>query len=476
MAGNRAPGLWVRMRQRMDAIRVRTTAAAVLVVGVSLVIAAVAMVIFLERSLRTHVRTTALIRAEAIANDLASGTSPNVIAVGNGDDEFVQVLDVDGEVVIASPNVSGQASIARLEPGEARTIEAVSFEEGPFLVVATPSSSMGEPLTVMVGRSLEAVTEARGAVTGLLGVAVPLLLLVVGAVTWRVVGRALAPVEAIRAEVEAISSKELHRRVPKPPGEDEIARLASTMNRMLTRLEEGHLRERRFVSDASHELRSPVAAIRQHAEVALTHPDRTDLRELAEVVLEEDARLQRIVEDLLLLTRIDEGTLQLRTAPVDLDDVMFEEAARLRGSTRLRIDVAGVSAARVFGDREKLQRLVRNLTDNAARHASSAIRLAVREDDGDIVLEVDDDGPGVPPESRAVVFERFTRLDEARDREHGGAGLGLAIVAEIAAAHGGSTSVGDATLGGARFVVVLPQGSHTGQPTHAFRRGSGPGS
>jgi signal transduction histidine kinase len=287
----------------------------------------------------------------------------------------------------------------------------------------------------------------------------PILLLVFGLVTWFVVGRALAPVEAIREEVDAISSSRLDRRVSDPPGHDEIARLATTMNRMLERLQDGQLRQRRFVSDASHELRSPVTTIRQHAELALAHPDTTEIGELAEVVLEEDVRLQALVEDLLLLTRIDEGTMELHTEPVDVDDLVFEEAARLRGATDLRIDISNVSAGRVIGDRLKLERLVRNLADNAARHASSAIRLAVQEDDEHVVLEVDDDGPGVPGALRGVVFERFTRLDESRDRDGGGTGLGLAIVAEIAGAHGGTASVSDAPLGGARFEVLLPRGA-----------------
>jgi signal transduction histidine kinase len=379
MAVNRLARLIARLRRGMGSIRVRTTTAAVLVVGLSLLIAAVAMVVLLKRSLRDHVQSSAHIRAEAIADELELGASQAVTAVGDEDEEFVQVLDADGRVVLASPNMSGEDPIARLLPGQATSVEPVPFETGPFMVVASRSAGPEGPLTVIVGRSLEGVTEAAAAVTGLLSVAVPLLLVVVGAVTWRVVGRALAPVDAIRSEVEAISSKELYRRVPDPPGKDEIGRLARTMNRMLTRLEEGHVRERRFVSDASHELRSPVATIRQHAEVALSHPEETNLNELAEVVLEENMRVQRIVEDLLLLTKIDEGTLRLRTSPVDLDDLIFEEAARLRTSTNLKIDVGGVSAGRVSGDREKLERMLRNLTENAARHARSTISLSLRE-------------------------------------------------------------------------------------------------
>jgi signal transduction histidine kinase len=445
-----------RFQKRTGSIRVRTTAAAVLVVGVSLLIAAVAMVVLLKRSLREHVQSSAHIRAEAIADELDLGASLAVTAVGDEDEEFVQVLDAEGSVVLSSPNVSGEGPIVRLAPGEARSVEPVPFETGPFLVVASSSTGDRGPRTVLVGRSLEGVTEAAGAVTSLLAVAVPILLIVVGAVTWSVVGRALAPVDAIRAEVEAISSRELYRRVPDPPGKDEIGRLARTMDRMLTRLEEGRVRERRFVSDASHELRSPVTTIRQHAEVALSHPDETSLGELAEVVLEEDVRLQRIVEDLLLLSRIDEGTLRVRTDPVDLDDLMFEEAARLRSSTNLKVDVGGVSAGRVSGDREKLERLLRNLTDNAARHARSTIALSLRETDGEVVLTVDDDGRGVGNSHRWRIFDRFVRLEESRDRDSGGSGLGLAIVREIAGFHRGTVTVLDSALGGARFEVRFP--------------------
>jgi signal transduction histidine kinase len=439
----------------------RTTAAAVLVVGVTLVLAAIAMVSLLERSLRDHVHSSALLRAEAIAEELASGTSPDGLALGvrGEDEEFVQVLDADADVVIASPNVEGRAPVVMLAPGESGTIgprtppDVEPFDD-PFVAVATRSG--GErPLTVIVGRNLEIVSEARRTLTWVLTIAMPLLLVVVGVVTWRVVGRALSPVDAIGAEVEAISSRELHRRVSEPGGKDEISRLAATMNRMLARLEAGRLRERRFVSDASHELRSPVATIRQHAEVALSHPEHTSTQDLAEIVLDEDARLQRLVEDLLLLTRIDEGTLELRTDPVDLDDLVFEEAARLRGATDLKVDIGGVSAGRVLGDREQLGRLIRNLTDNAVRHARTTIALSLAERNGEVVLEVYDDGTGIDDAERDRIFDRFVRLDEARDRDSGGSGLGLAIVREVAVFHGGTVAV-DSGSGGSRFEVRLP--------------------
>jgi signal transduction histidine kinase len=316
----------------------------------------------------------------------------------------------------------------------------------------------GTRVTVIVGRSLEDVDEATRPVVASLLVGVPLLLLVVGAVTWRVVGRALGPVERIRREVDGISTDELHRRVPEPAGRDEISRLAATMNRMLDRLEAGHDRQRRFVSDASHELRSPVASLRQHGEVARAHPDRTELSELSGVVLEESARLERIVDDLLLLTRIDEGAGLPDATAVDLDDIVLAEAARLRASTSLAIDTRGVSAGRVLGDPRTLERMVRNLTENAARFATSAVGLSLSERDGRTVLRVDDDGPGIAPSDRQRVFDRFVRLDDARDRDSGGSGLGLAIVREIARLHGGTVGVHEAEIGGARVEVRLPSG------------------
>jgi signal transduction histidine kinase len=356
--------------------------------------------------------------------------------------------------------------VARPGPGESRLVEvppgAPIEDNGPFLAVGTVADTPQGPRTVVVARSVEAVGETTAAVGGLLAIGLPLLLAVVAVTTWMVAGRALAPVEAIRTEVDAISAAALHRRVPDPPADDEIGRLARTMNRMLARLEQAQARQRRLVSDASHELRSPVAAIRQHAEVALAHPDRTTVGELAETVLAEDLRLQRLAEDLLLLTRADEHTLALRRRPVDLDDLVFDEARRLRGASGLRVDTSAVSAGRVEGDAAGLRRVLRNLGDNAARHAGARVAFSIAERDGMVCLRVDDDGPGIPEADRERVFERFVRLDDARARDDGGSGLGLAIVAELVAAHGGSVAIGSSSLGGARVEVTLPRPADPG--------------
>ena len=445
-------------------MRVRTTVAAVLVAALAMAAGALALVTVLRGTLTGEVRTAAELRGQDVAALLASdasGSGAGPLAVDEADELLIQVLDEQGRVVRASPNAAGMAPVARLRPGESRLVElpveAPIGDDGPFLVVGTGAGTPEGRRTVMVARSVEAVGEATRAVAGLLAIGLPLLLAVVAVTTWMVVGRALAPVEAIRTEVDAISAAALHRRVPDPPADDEIGRLARTMNRMLARLEQAQARQRRLVSDASHELRSPVAAIRQHAEVALAHPDRASVGELAGTVLAEALRLQRLAEDLLLLTRADEHTLALRRRPVDLDDLVLAEARRLRGATGLRVDTTAVSAGRVEGDAAALRRMVRNLADNAARHACGCLALSVAECDGVVRLEVEDDGPGIPISDRERVFGRFVRLDDARARDDGGGGLGLAIVAELVAAHGGTVAIDTSSLGGARVEVNLPR-------------------
>ena len=435
----------------------RTTVAALAVVGVALVAGAVALIAVLRVELTQEVHATTRLRAVELAADLRSGTRPAALAVDGGDPEdlLIQVLDERGQVVASSPNVRGMASVARLRPGASATV-GVPIDNDDFLAVAVAAATPQGQRTVVVARALDMIGEATQIVTALLAAGIPALLLLVAATTWRVVGRALAPVEAIRREVDEVSAAQLHRRVPDPPGGDEVARLARTMNRMLDRLQRAHERQRRFVADASHELRSPVASIRQHAEVAMAHPERTSTAELAGTVLADGLRIQRLVEDLLLLARADEHGLVPRRRQVDLDDLVFEEARRLRHASDLRVEVGAVAATQVEGDPVSLRRILRNLGDNAARHANASISFALAERDGAAVLAVDDDGPGIPQADRERVLERFVRLDDARARDAGGSGLGLAIVAELVAAHGGTIDITASPLGGARVEVNLP--------------------
>ena len=439
---------------RRGTVRVRTTGAAVAVVGVAIVVGSVALVGTLRGALTGDVRDATELRARELAAAIQKGESP-ALAIGEADEQFIQVLGPGGVVVAASDNVEGLPALVRLSPRESTVFEP-PIGDDDFVAYAVAAETPAGELTVVFGRSLDEVSDSTEAVTGLLAVAGPVLLLLVGATTWVVVGRALAPVEAIRSEVDEISTSELHRRVPVPGAEDEVARLAGTMNRMLGRLEDGQARQRRFVADAAHELRSPVASIRQHAEVARAHPDRSSIAELSGTVVAESERVQRLVDDLLLLARVDEHRLDLAARPVDVDDVVFAEASRLRSDTTLRIDTRRVSAGRVRGDEVALQRILRNLGDNAARHATSTVAFTLTDTDGTVELVVDDDGAGIAPVDRDRIFERFVRMDEARSRDDGGSGLGLAIVAELAATHQASIEVTDSPLGGARFQLRFP--------------------
>lgn len=444
-------------RRRVGSVRVRTTVGATAVAGVALLAGSILMVVLLRGTLTTEVNRTVLLRAAEVVTVLSSSVEvPVVLPVAADDEQVIQVLDADGTVVAASANVAGLPPVVLLQPGGRARVD-VPIDEDPFLAIATAAPRPDGDFIVLVARSLDDVNESAAVVTRLLALGLPALLAVVAFTTWRVVGRALAPVEAIRAEVDEISGTGLHRRVPGPGGGDEIARLAETMNRMLGRLEDAHMRQRRFVSDASHELRSPVASIRQHAEVALAHPGRTTVSALAQTVLAEDLRVQRLAEDLLLLARADERTLAGGKAAVDLDDLVFDEARRLRDTTPLQIDTAEVSAGRVRGDAEQLRRLLRNLGDNAARHARARVAISLAEHHDAVLLCVDDDGAGIPVEQRRRIFERFVRLDEARARDYGGAGLGLAIVDAVTAAHGGTVAATSGAHGGTRFEVRLPR-------------------
>ena len=457
---------------RWRSVRVRTTLAAATVVGLALALASVALVVLLGRALTADVQDKAETRASTIAMSIERGETVGL--GGEPEDEFVQILDDAGQVVASSRNVAGEQALAQLQPEETARLERVPFEVESFLVVSTEATSQAGSQIVIVGRSLDDIAEATGAATPLLAAGVPLLVLVAAAVTWWITGRALRPVESIRAEVEEISAAGLDRRVPEPSTGDEIARLASTMNRMLARLESAQARQRRFVSDAAHELRSPVASIRQHAEVALARPEDTHVDDLAGVVHRENLRVEQLVDDLLLLARLDEGVHD-GGIQIDLDDLVLEEATRLRGTTPLTIDTTGVGAGRVLGRPAELERVVRNLAGNAARHAEQVVALAVSDTGTHTIFTVDDDGPGIAPADRDRVFDRFVRLDDARAREGGGAGLGLSIVRAVVEAHGGEVSFVESPRGGARVEMRLPNASTEGaEPGARFSVRSGP--
>jgi signal transduction histidine kinase len=439
--------------ERLATIRAITTIVATIVVAIALTVGAIALVAAAQRTMVDEVTEAAGKQAAEVVGQLESGRPP-VVEVAGSDEQMVQVMTPAGAVVASSSNVAGEPAVARLAPGQSAQV-ITPLDNDAFIAVAQSAQTANGQRIVLVARALVDVLDTTKALTRLLIIGLPVMLAVVALATWFAVGRALAPVEAIRREVDEISAAQLHRRVPQPKADDEIGRLAATMNRMLERLESARNSQRRFVSDASHELRSPITTIRQHAEVALAHPDRVTAAELAEVVLAEQQRMHRLVEDLLLLARVDEH-VPLTRAAVDLDDLAFEEGHRLRSTTSKRVDTSGVKAVRVQGDADALRRMVRNVGENAVRHASSRVDVTLVERGEEVVLTIDDDGPGIPATERARVLQRFVRLDEARSRDEGGSGLGLSIVDEVVRAHGGSMSIEQSPLGGARIVITLP--------------------
>jgi signal transduction histidine kinase len=430
--------------RRLRSVRARATLGAVVVVLVALVVGAVAFHAVLSSTLAGTAGDAAETRLHEIEQRLDDGGAD---VIRDLDDDVVQLLDADGRVTATTEDAAGETLPAADGP---TTVDV----DGDRYVVVGDDLDEGR---LVVGVPYDDQEEALATVALLLVVAVPLLAALVGLVTWIVVGRALAPVERIRAEVDGITGDRLDRRVPVPDSGDEVAGLAATMNGMLERLDASARAQRRFVSDASHELRSPLATIRQHAELARSHPDALSVTELADTVHDEGLRLQGLVDALLVLARLDEGAPVAHDA-VDLDDLVLAEASRLRGAG-MTVDASGIGPARVGGDPRLLGRVTRNLADNARRHAAGRVAFTLAERGDEVRLSVEDDGAGIPEAERERVFDRFVRLDEARARDAGGSGLGLAIVRAVVEASGGRITVGESRWGGARFDVVLPAGS-----------------
>ncbi|MGX1548991.1 sensor histidine kinase [Streptomyces adustus] len=336
----------------------------------------------------------------------------------------------------------------------------VDGRSSPYRFATVKATDLGgRTVLVHAGASLAARESAvRSAAVAMLA-GLPLVLLVVGGVTWLVTRRALAPVEGIRREMAAITaSEDLSRRVPEPASHDEVARLARTTNETLTALEAAVDRQRRFVADASHELRSPIASLRTQLEVGSAHPQLLDVPG----AVKDTERLQHLAADLLLLARLDAGE-RPGQGRVDLGELVREELGR-RPADRTPVSLHADEELQVAGSRGQLTRVIGNLLDNAQRHARAEVVVRVTARGDRIVLTVADDGSGVPAAERERIFERFVRLDDARARDDGGAGLGLAIARDVARRHGGTLTATESPSGGALFELSLPT---TPAPTHA---------
>ncbi|MGH9300328.1 MAG: ATP-binding protein [Acidimicrobiales bacterium] len=458
------PGRWRPLRSMLASVRARTTVVAMLVVGAALAFGGFELVHLLSDVLVGNVDNQVHSSLSALATKVTAGEISSALAPVPGD-SFAQIVDPTGLVISATANIAGNAPIGPYRTSVAggsfsgavlvQERSLPSNDDGPFVVGYLALSTPSGPVTVYVASSLATANSSIGTVKTALSEGLPVLVVLVGLLSWLMAGRALRPVETMRRSVADASGGDLGFRIPQTGARDEVGRLARTMNSMLERLESEAGRRRKLVSDASHELRSPIASIQANLEVAQVHPNGTDWLGLVDVLTPECERMARIVDDLLTLAKADEGNLVQSSRPVDLDEIVLAEGRRLRMAGRVGINLAGVSGARVSGDGDQLAGMVRNLVDNASRHAESAVTLELYRSGPDVVLVVADDGTGIAPDQRHKVFERFVRLDDARSRDSGGSGLGLAIVREIAQAHHGTVEVADAEVG-ARLVVRLP--------------------
>ncbi len=447
-------------------IRVRITAVATVVVAVVLSVTAVALMSVQRRALTAGLDDSLGLVVADLARADQAGALPSLLSLRVDDDAVIQVVRIDGTVRAATPGHAQLTFPAPTGTGTRfRTVEL--FPAEPHYRLASRRSGDG---VVHVAAPTDDIDESVAALSLGLATALPLVVVVVAALVWTLVGRTLRPVRTITSEVADITAHSLHRRIPVPPSNDEIKSLARTMNDMLDRLQDAAQRQQRFVADASHELRSPLTRIRTELEVDARHPETADLALTHRSVLDETRQLQSLVEDLLLLARHDAGDAGRHTAAhrlVPLDDVVRDESRRLAATTAVVVDIAGVQAATVTGDAGHLARAVRNLLDNAARYAASRITVTLAETGGRARLAVADDGPGIDRAHHHLVFERFTRLDPARARSGpaagngreaapAGAGLGLAIAHDIIVAHGGSIGLDDDWHPGARILIDLP--------------------
>lgn len=449
-------------------LRARLTVASTLIVAAGLVAASLLLLDRQAGALQAALDVRVSDRAAQIADSITADDPANVVAPRLVGEVAVQVMSPTGMVLAASPELRGQPPLFTFPVGPRVAIHTVRHlplgEQGSYVVAGI--SALGGERVYAALPDVE-VEQSVHELAAALVVGVPLLTLGFGVVGYVLVGRALRPVERMRRQAATITVTDLHNRLEVPAGRDALHALGETLNEVLARLERATTTQRQFLADAAHELRSPLAGLMANVEIAASGRigAPTTPVEFAADLLPEVTRLSRLVDDLLQLARLDANP-RPRAAAVDLDDCVFAEVRRVRaglatgavrrGQPGLRVDESGVGAVRVVGDADALTRVVGNLLDNAVRHAHLLVTVRLREQDGRARLEVIDDGPGIPVTERERVFERFTRLDDARSRDAGGSGLGLAIVRDVVVAHAGTVTLQSAPGGGALAVVQLP--------------------
>lgn len=455
------PGVASRIGPRMG-VRARSVLVAVVVVSLALLAGGSALVYALEVNLESSAESTARERAAAVValiNSAGIDVASAGLAEASRSGQVVQIITADGTVSGSSSRLVAARPMSPQRPavGEylsiAMDIDQLG-ERGEWKVVSTAVVSGASTFWVQVAVPIRVQRETVQTVAIFLLGATPLLLAGVAAAVWLLVGRALRPVERIRTAVSAVDAHRLTARLEVPRTRDEIAALAATMNVMLDRLQASHQAQRAFVSDASHELRSPLATLTTAAELAAGADEPTRTRLLGTINLEL-TRMRGLVDNLMTLARSDAQDLPANCRDVDVDDLLNQEVHRLR-TTSPRLVETDLQPARAWGDEQRLVQALRNLLDNAERHASSTIRLTLRTAGDQAVLWVDNDGEVIDVGARDRIFERFVRLDDSRSRDAGGSGLGLAIARSELRSQSGDVAVVDAPDGWCRFELRVP--------------------
>ncbi len=439
-------------------VRTRVTAVAGLALTAAVVLGLVVMYRLqlnsADRTIQGQLRTY----ATQIEQSAAGGTLPRTLPASVLDPTAqAQVLASDGTVLAATRNLAGRPVLYTLAPGSATPVRQRAADRvlpSDLSVYGEHVTAGGQLVTIITTTRTYLRSQVNQTFARLLVIGVPFLLVLAGGTVWLVVGRALRPVEQLRGAVTAITLADLSQRVPEPGTDDEIGRLARTMNDMLARLDDSAARQRRFAADASHELRSPLTAIRAGLEVGLSHPDRAPWPEIARRAVRQSQRLEHLIAELLALAKADAQQLAAHRQPVDLAALL----ADLRDATPapgISIDLSVSAGTATAGNQEDLSRMFRNLLDNAVRYARHRVLITAAAGPDRLVVEIADDGPGIPAEERERVFGRFVRLDASREQASRSAGLGLAIAREIAAAHGATIVLTEAPGGGTRAVVTM---------------------
>ena len=439
-------------------LRARLLAVGVTGVALALALGSFALYAVLTVTVNRTVDDGAFASARAVAAMLDNNTVPDPLPVSGS--QVMQVIDASGGVVSASASADRLTPLLRSpELAKALAGERISVPAaraglaGTLRAIAVQAGPTSASRSIIVAVPVNDIEQSQQVLRNTLLVIYPPVVLIMALIAWRVIGWTLRPVETLRSGAARISGSDQDERLAVPESADEIRALALTLNDMLDRLAAARGRQRAFVADSAHELRSPLASMRTQLEVA---QHLGEGGELATDLLADVTRLAALVEDLLLLARAgsDVRPPSMRES-LDVRSLLVATASRY-ADARVPVAVVGGPAVYASVNSEELQRVLANLVDNAVRHAGSRVALAVHAEGGRAVLTVVDDGPGIPAGERERVFERFTRLDDARDRDAGGTGLGLAIVRELLRRSDGSISLQDNPSGsGLAAVVVL---------------------